>query len=58
MVFVALDAPNGRPTPVPAWTPQTEEARQLQIYARKLAEMTREMEREVAAHRPPATTDA
>jgi len=58
MVFVALDAPNGRPTPVPAWVPHTEEARQLQIYARKLAEMTREMEREVAAHRPSVATDA
>ena len=45
MVFVALDAPDGKPTPVPAWQPGDEHERQLQQQAMKLMELSKEMER-------------
>jgi acyl-CoA hydrolase len=57
MVFVALDAPDGRPTPVPPWQPVTEEDLQLQAYARRLAELSHEMQNQVISHRPPAARD-
>lgn len=44
MVFVALDAPDGKPTPVPPWQPRNEAERQLQAQARKLLELSRGME--------------
>lgn len=34
IVFVALDAPEGRPVPVPKWAPDTDEDRRLANYAR------------------------
>ena len=34
IVFVALDAPEGRPVPVTPWTPVTDEDRRLADYAR------------------------
>ncbi|MEI7036017.1 acyl-CoA thioesterase [Fulvimonas yonginensis] len=52
MVFVALDAPDGKPTPVPRWEPRSAEDRQLQDYARRLMELSKAMERDVAALRP------
>jgi acyl-CoA hydrolase len=52
MVFVALDSPDGKPTPVPPWQPHTDEDRRLQDYARRLMELSRAMEGEVAALRP------
>ncbi|HEX8778574.1 MAG TPA: acyl-CoA thioesterase [Rhodanobacter sp.] len=45
MVFVALDAPDGKPTPVPPWEPRDDAERQLQAHARRLQELSREMER-------------
>jgi len=45
MVFVALDAPDGKPTPVPHWEPRDDGERQLQVHARRLQELSREMER-------------
>jgi acyl-CoA hydrolase len=49
MVFVALDAPDGKPTPVPHWEPRDDAERQLQAHARRLQELSREMERLVDA---------
>jgi acyl-CoA hydrolase len=57
MVFVALDAPDGRPTPVSPWEPVTDEDRRLQVYAQRLATLSREMQDEVAAHHPLAARD-
>jgi acyl-CoA hydrolase len=54
MVFVALDSPDGKPTPVPAWEPRTDEDRRLQDYARRLMELSKTMEKQVAALRPEA----
>ncbi|HEV2621200.1 MAG TPA: acyl-CoA thioesterase [Frateuria sp.] len=54
MVFVALDSPDGKPTPVPRWEPSNEEDRRLQDYARRLMEMSKTMEQQVAALRPEA----
>jgi len=54
MVFVALDAPDGKPTPVPPWQPRDEEDRRLQDFARRLAELSKTMEQQVAMLRPVA----
>jgi acyl-CoA hydrolase len=51
MVFVALDSPDGRPTPVPAWAPRNEEDRRLQAYAKQLMELSKTMEQQVTALR-------
>ncbi|MGA0585970.1 acyl-CoA thioesterase [Dyella sp. KRB-257] len=47
MVFVALDRPDGRPTPVPAWQPRNDEDVRLQQYARRLMDLSKSMERQV-----------
>lgn len=52
MVFVALDDPDGKPTPVPAWHPRDEEDRRLRDYAMRLMELSRQMEAQVASLRP------
>jgi len=44
MVFVALDAPDGRPTPVPAWLPRDGNERRLQQQALKWMELSKGME--------------
>jgi uncharacterized protein (TIGR00369 family) len=44
-VFVALD-PDGKPTPVPAWTPVTDRDRALQRYALRLIEHREQMDAE------------
>ncbi|HEV2538822.1 MAG TPA: acyl-CoA thioesterase [Frateuria sp.] len=54
MVFVALDSPDGKPTPVPRWEPGNDEDRRLQDYARRLMEMSKTMEQQVVALRPEA----
>jgi acyl-CoA hydrolase len=51
MVFVALDSPDGHPTPVPAWEPRSEEDRRLQAYAKQLMELSKAMEQQVTALR-------
>ncbi|GGA21522.1 acyl-CoA thioesterase [Dyella nitratireducens] len=43
MVFVALDKPEGKPTPVPPWTPRDENERRLQEQARHLLEISKSM---------------
>ena len=49
MVFVALDRPDGKPTPVPAWQPRNDEDVRLQEYARRLMDMSKAMERQVVS---------
>jgi acyl-CoA hydrolase len=48
IVFVALDAPDGKPIPVPAWQPADDEDRRLAGYAQRLQALSRAMEEEVA----------
>jgi acyl-CoA hydrolase len=51
MVFVALDSPDGKPAAVPVWQPADNEDRRLQSYAKKLMDLSRSMEHEVASLR-------
>lgn len=44
IVFVALDAPEGTPVAVPAWTPATDEDRRLAAYARDVMALGRDIE--------------
>jgi len=46
MVFVAIDEA-GRPKPVPTWTPATPVEQALEAYATRLAEVRRELDREI-----------
>ncbi|MEO7430980.1 MAG: acyl-CoA thioesterase [Dokdonella sp.] len=48
IVFVALEAPDGKPTTVPAWQPVDEEDCRLADHAQRLQELSRTMEGEVA----------
>ena len=52
MTFVALDAPDGKPSPVPKWTAQTPEDIALGQYALKVMEVVRRIEEEASALRP------
>ncbi|HET6396463.1 MAG TPA: acyl-CoA thioesterase [Pseudoxanthomonas sp.] len=55
IVFVALDAVEGRPAAVPAWTPATEEDRRMAAYALEVMALARDIEQTVARHlAPPA----
>ena len=51
MTFVALDAPDGRPTPVPKWVPVIAEDLALAQYALKVMEVGQRIEEEAAALR-------
>ena len=44
IVFVALDAPEGRPVPVPPWTPADEEDVRLAGYAQQVMALSRGIE--------------
>lgn len=55
IVFVALDGVEGKPTPVPAWTPQDDEDRRLAEYATQVMALSKGIEETVARYRP---TDA
>jgi acyl-CoA hydrolase len=46
LVFVAVDD-NGQPTKVPTWTPQTSQERRSSQYARKMAELRADVQKEV-----------
>jgi acyl-CoA hydrolase len=48
-VFVALDE-QGRPMPVPPWTPETDTDRALQAYALRLVELRKLMDAELESH--------
>ena len=54
IIFVALDAPDGKPTPVPSWQPTSDEDRRLADYAQRLIELSKTMETEVSRFRAPA----
>ncbi|GAP66691.1 acyl-CoA hydrolase [Mizugakiibacter sediminis] len=56
IVFVALDAPDGKPTPVPRWEPRDADDRRLADYAQRLIRLSKAMEAEVAGYRQPAVT--
>ncbi len=49
IVFVLLDE-NGRPQPVPPWTPVSDTDRALQAYALRLIELRKLMDAELEPH--------
>ena len=51
IVFVALDDVEGKPTPVPPWTPRDDEERRLSEYAQKVMELSKGIEQTVARYR-------
>ncbi len=53
MVFVALDAADGKPTAVPSWQPRNEDDRRLQELARRLMDLSKEVEKEVLTSASP-----
>lgn len=52
MTFVALDAPDGKPSPVPKWLPKTTEDEALARYALKVMEVGKRVGEEASALRP------
>ena len=55
MVFVALDSPDGKPTPVPHWEPRDDNERRFQEQAKRLLEVSKGMEQLVCLQ--PASQD-
>jgi acyl-CoA hydrolase len=53
VVMVATDAA-GKPSPVPKWEPQTEDDRCLAAYAKKLMDLDKGIEQEIARYREAA----
>lgn len=53
IVMVATDD-NGRPAPVPKWEPRSDDDKALAAYARKLMELDRNIEQEIARYREAA----
>lgn len=51
IVFVAMDAVEGKPTPVPAWAPQNDEDRRLAEYATQVMALSKDIEETVARYR-------
>ena len=49
IVFVALDA-GGRPAPIPPWQPRNDLDRALETYARRVAELRKQMDNEMERH--------
>lgn len=58
IVFVALDAVEGKPTAVPSWRPQAPEDCQLAEYATKVMELSKNIEQTVAHYQDAATIKA
>ena len=54
IVFVALDAPEGVPVPVPPWQPGSEDDRLLAEYAQQVMALARNAEQVIARYRPDA----
>ena len=52
IVFVALDTPDGRPTPVPVWQPQNDDDRRMADYADRLSELSKTMQQQVVERHP------
>ncbi len=57
ITFVALDAPDGKPTTVPAWTPATDEDRLLEGYALRVMELSKQLEDEIGRAREAIAPD-
>ncbi len=53
IVFVALDGVDGKPTPVPALTQETEEDKRLADYALKVMDLSKGIEQTIARYREP-----
>ena len=51
IVFVALDGVEGKPMPVPAWKPRSDEDRRLSEYAVKVMALSKGIESTVARYR-------
>ena len=51
IVFVALDKPEGVPSPVPAWTPVSDEDHTLAEYAQQVMALSKGIEETVARYR-------
>lgn len=51
IVFVALDGVEGKPTPVPAWVPQSEDDQRLAEYAIKVMDLSKGIEETIARYR-------
>ena len=51
IVFVGLDGVEGKPAPVPAWVPRTDEDRSLAEYANKVMELSKGIEQTVKRYR-------
>ena len=58
IVFVALDRPEGTPSPVPAWTPASDEDRKLAEYALQVMALSKGIEATVARYRDVGGPDA
>jgi acyl-CoA hydrolase len=54
IIFVALDAPDGKPTAVPKWEPTSDEDRRLAAFAERMISLSKTMEAEVSSFRPAA----
>lgn len=52
IVFVALEAPEGKATAVPPWTPATDDDRRLADYAQQVMALSKGIEQAVAQFRP------
>jgi acyl-CoA hydrolase len=53
IVYVALDDVEGKPAPVPAWVPQTDDDRRLCEYATRVMDLSKGIEQTVARYREP-----
>ncbi len=51
IVFVALDGIEGKPAPVPPWTPQSDEDRRLSDYAKQVMALSKGIEQTIARYR-------
>ncbi len=51
IVFVALDGVEGKPTPVPPWTPRDDEDKRLAEYAMQVMALSKGIEQTVARYR-------
>ncbi|HET9047371.1 MAG TPA: acyl-CoA thioesterase [Chiayiivirga sp.] len=57
MVFVALDGPDGKPTPVPHWAPHDDAERRMQAYAQEMLQLSERMERLIGSDGTAADTE-
>lgn len=58
IVFVALDGPEGKATPVPQWMPRDPEDASLAEYATRVMALSKDIERTVARYRDAGTEKA